>query len=158
MRKDFRTKNLLSEVALSPKFVEYHDCILIDGAPTDLLPKKDPESPEERQKVEYLVNRRQVWELFEVAPPEPSPRLLCGAGNTVREIWDSKLKVEFPDRKFVVYFEYAPPVCEISFFQALDWHIEAEAQAKANWNSHRVDWRPKLTQSPFLGPKKIGDE
>jgi hypothetical protein len=56
--------------------------------------------------------------------------LLCEAGNAVREIWENKLRTEFPDRVFVVGFEYAPPVCDISFFQALDWHIEAAARAK----------------------------
>ena len=157
MKKDFRTKNLLSEVALNPKFVEVHDCVLLSGSPEELLPKRDPASTEERQKTEYLLNRREIWELFEVPPPEPSPRLLCEAGNTVREIWQGKLRAGFRERKFVVYFEYAPPICDISFFQALEWQIEAEAQAKATWNSYRADWRPRLVRSPLVCPKKSSE-
>jgi len=111
-----------------------------------------PDSVEDRQRFEYLLNRRGVWELFEVAPPDPTPRLLVQAGNAIREAWEGQLKLRFPERKFVVYFEYAPPVCDVSFFHVLPWHIEAEAQAKADWNSHRSDWRPKLERSPLLPP------
>ena len=150
MKKEFRTKNLLSEAALNPQFVEVHDCVLFAGTPSELRPKEVPASREDRQRAEYWANRRDVWELFEVAPPDPSPKLLTQAGNTIAEIWESKLKAEFPDRKFLVYFEYALPICEVSFFQALPWHIEAEAQAKANWKSHRADWRPKLVKSPLI--------
>ena len=153
MKKDFRTRNLLSEVALDPKFVEIHDCVILDGTSAELLPSHLPESPEERQKIEHILNRREVWELFEVSPPEPSPRLLCEAGNAVVEIWESRLKMRFPNRKFAVGFEYAPPVCEVYFFQALPWHIDAEAQAKANKSSHRADWRPKLDGAPWLSQK-----
>jgi hypothetical protein len=154
MKKDFRTKNLLSQFALNPKFTEVCDCIVLADTSVELLPQKLLQTREDRQRTEYLLNRREVWELFEVPPPEPSPKLLCEAGNMLREVWESKLKSEFPDREFVVYFEYAPPVCDISFFQALDWHIEAAAQAKGNRKSRRVDWRPRLVRNPLLSPKK----
>jgi hypothetical protein len=154
MKKDFRTKNLLSQFALNPKFTEVCDCIVLADTSVELLPQKLLQTREDRQRTEYLLNRREVWELFEVPPPEPSPKLLCEAGNMLREVWESKLKSEFPDREFVVYFEYARPVCDISFFQALDWHIEAAAQAKGNRKSRRVDWRPRLVRNPLLSPKK----
>jgi len=155
MKKDFRTKNLLSAEALNPQFVEVHDCIILASASSELIPMEQPKSHEDRQKAEYSANRRDIWELFEVPPPEPTPRLLCEAGNAVKDIWEGKLTSEFPSRRFVVYFEYAPPICEISFFQALDWHIAAEAQAKADGKrARRVDWRPKLVGSPLLPRKK----
>jgi len=150
MKKRFRTKNLLSEAALNPHFVELYGCVLLAGTPRDLRPSEEPATKEDRQRIEYVANRREIWELFEIAPPEPSTRLLIQAGKTIAEIWESKLKTDFPNRKFIVYFEYALPICEVSFFQALPWHIEAEAQAKANWNSHRADWRPRLVKSPLI--------
>jgi len=154
MKKEFRTKNLLSPLALSPRFIEVFGCIVLEGGTSELLPQKEPESPEDRQKVEYVLNRREVWELFEVPPPEPSPRLLCEAGNTIRDAWEARLISEFPGRRFVVYFEYAPPVCDVGFFQALDWHIEAADQAKTSRGTHRVDWRPKLTSGPLMKTTK----
>jgi hypothetical protein len=153
MKKYFRTKNLLSEFTLNPKFIEVHDCVLLDDVATKLLPKS-PLSPDERHRTEYLLNPRDIWELFTVPPQDPSPRLLCGAGNASREMWDNKLKVDFPVRRSIVYFECAPPICDISFLHAPDWHIEAEDEAKADWNSRRGDWRPRLLRSPLLAPKK----
>ena len=36
------------------------------------------------EKFEYLLDRREIWELFEVALPELTPRLLIQAGNATR--------------------------------------------------------------------------
>jgi hypothetical protein len=141
MKKDFRTKNLLSGFALNPTFIELHDCVLLADTAAGSLPKAQPQSSEERYKTEYVLNRRDIWALFEIPPSEPSPRLLCEAGNTIQEIWESKLRVKFPNRKFMVYFQYALPSCEITFFQPSDRQTEAEAQAKADPSSGRVDWR-----------------
>src|SRR5579864_5178799 len=154
MKKDFRTKNLLSQFALNPNFIEIWDCILLTDSEVELLPRGPLETPEDRHRTEYVLNRRDIWELFEVPPPEPSPKLLYEAGWAVREIWEDRLKTEFPDRLFVVGFEYAPPVCDVNFFQALDWHIEAAAQARTDRGSHRVDWRSRLAKSLLLNPKK----
>jgi hypothetical protein len=68
MKKEFRTKNLLSELALQPKFVEvYGHVILADSSP-GLWPTSESQSEEERYKTEYLLNRRDVIDLFEVPP------------------------------------------------------------------------------------------
>ncbi len=154
MKKEFRTKNLLSQFALSPRFVETYDCVLLADAGPEHIPTSNPGSKEERQKTEYLVNRRDLWELFEVPPPEPSPQLLCDAGDMIKEIWQNKLKAEFPFRQFIVQFEYAPPVCDISFFQALDWQLAIEEQVKSEKGSSRTDWRPKMVRSMAVQPSK----
>lgn len=143
MKKDFRTKNLLSQFALNPQFIEIHDCVFLRDTAAESLPKEGPTSEEDRQSLERLLNRRDISELFEVPPPDPSPRLLCEAGNMLRELWENRLKQAFPDRKFVVYFQYALPICEITFFQGFDWQPEAQAQAKSARNS-RADWRPRF--------------
>ena len=154
MKKEFRTKNLLSQFALNPRFVEICDCVLLADAGPEYIPTSNPESKEARQKTEYLVNRRDLWELFEVPPSEPSPRLLCEAGDTIKEIWQSKLKVEFPNRQFIVQFEYAPPVCDISFFQPLDWQLAIAEQVKKDKGSGRSDWRPKRVRSMVVPRSK----
>ncbi len=125
MKKDFRNKNLLSQFALNPQFVEVCDCVFLRDTVSDSLPKEVPSSEEGRWKLESLLNRRDISELFDIPPTDPSPRLLCEAGNMLRELWDSRLKQEFPDRKFVVCFQYALPICEITFFQGFDWQLEA---------------------------------
>jgi hypothetical protein len=62
MKKDFRTKNLLCDFTLHPEFIEVFDCVFFAGTPPDSLPKAVPDSVEDRQRFEYLLNRRGVWE------------------------------------------------------------------------------------------------
>jgi hypothetical protein len=116
MKKEFRTKNLLSAVVLTLEFIEVSGCVFFAGTSPALLPSRTPESPEERLALESLVNRRDVLELFEVAPPEPSNELLYTAGTVIREAWEARLRLKFPDRYFIVGFEYALPVCQLTFF------------------------------------------
>lgn len=154
VKKEFRTKNLLSELALQPKFVEvYGHVILADSSP-GLWPTSESRSQEERYKTEYLLNRRDVMDLFEVAPPDPSKRLLCNAGMVIRDTWQTMLNVDFPDRNIVVCFEFALPICEVSFFQAMDWQIHAAIEVKsAGKTAHRFDWRHSLAKALALKSK-----
>ena len=89
------------------------------------------ETLEDRHWTEYLLNRREVWRLLEVAPPEPWPKLLAKQVARYETSGRANSRRSFADRELVANFEYASPVCDISFFQALDWQIEAAAQAKA---------------------------
>jgi hypothetical protein len=147
MKKEFRTKNLLSVVALNPEFIEVSGCVFFAGTSPALLPSRTPESPEERQALESLVNRREVLELFEVAPPEPSNDLLYTAGTVIREAWEARLRLQFPHRYFIVGFEYALPVCQLTFFQALSWHLEAAQQVVGRENNRwHADWRYRLRE------------
>jgi hypothetical protein len=154
MKKEFRTKNLLSELALQPKFVEvYGHVILADSSP-GLWPTTESQSEEERYKTEYLLNRRDVIDLFEVPPPDPSNRLLCNAGIVIRDTWQAMLNVGFPDRSIIVSFEFALPICEVTFFQAMDWQIQVANEVKiAGKTARRVDWRHSLAKALGLKAK-----
>ncbi len=123
MKKDFRTRNLLSEFALSPQFVEHDDCIfLADGFSRESYSKWLSFYQDiglGKYAVESIMNHRHIPELFVNAPPESSRRLANEAGKALEELWRTKLKVEFPHRQFVVkYFPDEPPsVSEITFCQ-----------------------------------------
>jgi hypothetical protein len=150
VKKDFRTKNLLSEFALNPKFIEVCDCVFLSDTEEDLLPKERITDPQERYAIESLLNRRDIWDLFEIPPPDPTPRLCSEARTAVTEIWKSKLIVDFPNRRFMVWPEYSWPQCDVTLFQALDWHLELEHQIKTDQSFGRADWRPKLKQQNKL--------
>jgi len=154
MKKYFRTKNLLSELALQPKFVEaYGHVILADSSPS-LWPRSESRSEEERHKTEYLLNRRNVTDRFEVPLPDPTNRLLQEAGIAIRDIWQARLNAEFPERNIIVCFEFALPICEVSFLQAMDWQIQgAKAVKLAGKAARRVDWRHSLAETLALKSK-----
>jgi hypothetical protein len=48
----------------------------------------------------------------------------------IRDTWQTLLNIDFPDRNIVVCFEFALPICEVSFFQAMDWQIQAPNEVK----------------------------
>jgi hypothetical protein len=85
MKKYFRTKNLLSGLALQPKFAEVFGHVILADTSPGLWPTSEAQSEEERYKTEYLLNRRDVVDLFEVPPSDPSNKLLCNAGLVIRD-------------------------------------------------------------------------
>lgn len=148
MKKYFRTKNLLSELALQPKFVEVYGHVILADSSRSLWPTSESQSEEQRHSTEYLLNRRDVIDLFEVPPADPSNRLLCEAGIVIRDSWQARLNVGFPSRNIVVYFEFALPICGVSFFQAMDWQIQAAKEVKsAGKTARRFDWRHSLAKT-----------
>ena len=158
MKKYFRTKNLLSELALQPKFAEVYGHVILADSSRSLWPRSEPRTEEERHRTEYLLNRRDVIDLFEVPPDEPSNRLLCTAGIVIRDTWQAKLNVEFPNRNMLAYFEFTLPVCEVGFFQAMEWQIKVAKEVKsAGKAAHRVDWRHSLAKSLMLRSKSDFD-
>jgi hypothetical protein len=154
MKKYFRTKNLLSDLALQPRFVEAYGHVILADCSRSLWPTSDPRSEEERHKTEYLLNRRDVVDLFEVPPADPSNRLLWEAGIVIRDTWQARLNVEFPNRNILVCFEFALPICEVSFFQAMEWQIQAANEVSlAGKTARRVDWRDSLAKMLALKSK-----
>jgi hypothetical protein len=123
MKKDFRTQNLLSEFALSPKFIEHDGCVfLIDGFSEETYSRWlnfYRGVAVDKRAVESIMNHRHVSELFVNEPPEPSRRLVNDVGRLLEGLWLTKLKVAFPDRDFVVrYFpDEQPSSSEITFCQ-----------------------------------------
>jgi len=70
------------------------------------------------------MNRRDITDLF-INPPTSAPiELLIDAGNLVRDTWDLALKSKFPNRIFEVYFQYALPIVEITFYQVPERKLE----------------------------------
>jgi hypothetical protein len=119
MGRYFRSKHLLSEFALKPEFIEWRGCVLLkDGVDQRLLVQFNNETPS--RTIEMLINRRHVTDFF-INPPTAAPAdLLYEVGVMVRDIWKAVLKAKFPDRRFEIYFEYALPVAEITFYQVTD--------------------------------------
>jgi hypothetical protein len=116
MGRYFRSKHLLSEFALDPKFVEWRGCMLLkDGIDPEKLNDWQPGTSS--WVVESVMNRRDITDLF-INPPTAAPdELICEVGNLIRRLWKLKLKSRFPDRNLVVYFQYAPPIREITIYQ-----------------------------------------
>jgi hypothetical protein len=115
MKKDFRTKNLLSDFALNPEFKVVGDMVLL--SPSNEIRF----GTYERWRAELALNTRWALDLFVLPPSELSCRTASQACEAVRDIWKARLKSQFPDREFFVLVHYDGPPYEImsvSFCQA----------------------------------------
>jgi hypothetical protein len=123
MKKDFRTQNLLSEFALSPRFIEHDGCIFLTDGFTEERYSSWLNfyggSGLDKRAVESIMNHRHIFDLFVNEPPEPSRRLANETGQLLEELWLTKLRIAFPSRDFIVrYFPDEPPSSsEITFCQ-----------------------------------------
>jgi hypothetical protein len=116
MGRYFRSKHLLSDFSLSPQFVEWRGCILLkDGLDNKFLEDFDRTAP--RRDIESIANRRHITDFFVNPPTAAPPRLLYETGILVRDTWQAMLRLKFPDRLFEIYFEFALPIAEITFYQ-----------------------------------------
>jgi len=131
MKKEFRTKNLLSEFVLDPGFVVEGDLVLLSRTESDEQIELRERLGLERWRIEMILNTRWAYELFVNRPEELSRRTAIQACQTIRDIWRSKLKLKFPDRSFFVMLDYdGPPydIMSVSFCQlegAPEWLISA---------------------------------
>jgi hypothetical protein len=124
MKKDFRTKNLLSESALVPTFIEHNECVFLEHKFSEekyhMVLATAQRYGQSRSDVEFSINNQSICDLFLSAPADPTERLLKETGKFLQELWKSSLHLQFPERSFEVWY-YAsadyPLTSEITFFQ-----------------------------------------
>jgi hypothetical protein len=69
-----------------------------------------------KQSVEATLNHIHILDLHYRGCPDASVERLVHLGNTLRDIYATKLKAEFPDRNFIVEF-YEPPDKNLNDYQ-----------------------------------------
>ena len=57
-----------------------------------------------RQRVEATMNHRHIMHLFGQQRPRPTRERLIQLGRLLKQMWECKLKREFPDRQLLVRF------------------------------------------------------
>jgi len=124
MKKEFRTKNLLSESTLAPKFVEFDEGVFLAERFSEekyrMMMETARQADGNRASVEFSINSPPICDLFLNPPPDPTPRLMRETGEMLRKLWMTLLKTQYPGRSFEVrYFVSAdhPLTSEITFFQ-----------------------------------------
>jgi hypothetical protein len=103
---------------LWPEFVEREGCIFLaqkDGSYTGWLKR----AKENKKAAEATANHIHVLHLF--ATELPTRELILYVGRLMKEIWQVKLNLDFPDRKITVVFPAEDDLelidYELTFFQ-----------------------------------------
>src|SRR4051794_9102242 len=86
-----------------PDFVTHDGCIFLEFDETAYLEWMKPTAGN-RQAVEATINHRHIRDLFAQQHPEPTREQLVQLGRFLKQMWESKLGRDFPDREIVVSF------------------------------------------------------
>jgi len=88
-----------------PTFVEIEGCIVREGIPRDNVLLWLKHFKGDRERVEAMVNHLHIEDLHYNGCKDSSPDRLSYLGRLLEEIYDCKLKRDFPNKTFNVLFE-----------------------------------------------------
>lgn len=86
-----------------PKFVQFDRYVLRDGFSEESLRGFEEATGRNRQAVEAVMNHVHPIDIH-CNEPDPTEAQLRYLGRVLKEIHETKLKTDFPDLNFVVYF------------------------------------------------------
>ena len=103
-------------------FVEHDDCILIAGFEEKNYLGFMQQTADNKEAVEKVMNHHHISDFF--PNQEPTTDQIIYFGRLLKEIWQVKLKHDFPTRNVIVEFNEKECDClqdyEITFFQLRD--------------------------------------
>jgi hypothetical protein len=104
-----------------PEFVQHDDCVFLAF---DETPYRQwiHQTGGDKRKVEATMNHRHIVGLLLASVESPTRELIVEFGQLLREVWETKLRHDFPTRRFCVSFSTercaALSDYEITFYQA----------------------------------------
>ncbi len=107
-----------------PKLVEYEGYVLHQGFSLESLRSFEERGGSDRCGIEAVMNHRHIRDLQYVGCPDTSLDKLELLGETMKEIYEAKLKVQFPDRKFSVAFFRPENPEDLSSYEVSFWQLE----------------------------------
>ena len=88
-----------------PTFVEIEGCTVREGIPRDNVLLWLKHFKGDRERVEAMVNHLHIEDLHYDGCKDSSPERLSYLGRLLEEIYDCKLKRDFPNKTFNVVFD-----------------------------------------------------
>jgi predicted oxidoreductase (fatty acid repression mutant protein) len=103
-----------------PDFIEHDGCVFL-AFNRNAYQQWHRQTGGDRRKIESLMNHRHVVDLLPKAVESPTRGLVILFGQLLRDVWDAKLRRDFPTRKFCVSFPPEERIdltdYEITFYQ-----------------------------------------
>jgi len=104
-----------------PNFVVIGDYVLREGSSVENVRSWEKATDHNRTAIEAVINHVHLADIHDGEPTEAQLRHL---GRVLKSVHEAKLKLDFPDREFVVSFPDEPGLdlldYEITFWQAPD--------------------------------------
>jgi hypothetical protein len=107
-----------------PEFVEYDGCIFLgfDKTTDETIYRQWLKQMNgDKRRVEAMMNHRHIVDLLPASVDKPTQNLIVEFGKIIKELWDVKLKRDFPAKSFCISFPLEESEIltdyEISFYQ-----------------------------------------
>ena len=113
-----------------PAFVEFEGYILRKGFSESSLRGFEAQEGSTRQSVEWVMNHLHIADIQHVGCPDMSEDKLIYLGRVLNEIYETKLKAQFPDRPCTVEFYQPPEADDLYEYQITFWQTPRELDSK----------------------------
>ena len=117
-----------------PEFLKYNDCVFIKSHFTqdNYIKWTKSESVDNFQQIESVINHIHILDLFAWEKQEEiNYDQVIYLGKVLRDIYDLKLKAEFPKRKFIVTFNDGLKSDDLNDYQ-LTFYQDVSEKRKIN--------------------------
>ena len=109
-----------------PSFVEFEGYILRAGFGLDALRGFEVQTNGDRASVEAVMNHLHIADIQSYGSPDLTPDKAVHLGGVLRDIYDAKLRWQFPDRPCRVSF-YAPTdESDLIAYEVTFWQVANE--------------------------------
>jgi hypothetical protein len=109
-----------------PDFVEFDGCVFFAGLIEENYRGFMEQTRGDKRSVETVMNHRHILDLFCGPELRPSREQVVYIGRLLKDMWEAKLKCDFPARRFVVSFPEEP--CEGLLDYEITFYQERESQ------------------------------
>lgn len=91
-----------------PKFVHFEQYVLREGFSEDALRGFEQQSGDDRQSVEAVMNHIHLDSIQHLGCEDANEERFIYLGSVLKEIHEVKLKTQFPELSFTVFFDDSP--------------------------------------------------
>ncbi|MCW8127835.1 hypothetical protein [Microbulbifer halophilus] len=110
-----------------PNFVEFEDYIFVEGFSEDSVRGFESQKGSTPKSVEWVINHLHIADLQHYGCDDITKDKLLVIGNTLKEIYELKLKVLFPNKPCTVEFYVPEDEEDLIEYQISFWQVKHEA-------------------------------
>lgn len=113
-----------------PRFIEFEDYILVDKFSPESIRGFEAQEGSTPKSVEWVINHLNIADIQYVGCPDISRDKLIVIGNTLKEIYQAKLKFDFPTKPCIVEFYHPEDPEDLMEYQISFWQVKHELKKK----------------------------
>lgn len=114
-----------------PGFVRYNDYILREGFSKDALKGFEAQNQDNRKAVEVVMNHLHIADIQHLGCEDLTKDKIIILGNVLKDIYEAKLKHQFPDSPCTVSFHVPKDTEDLMAYEISFWQTKHENKNNA---------------------------